>query len=70
LLEESITQARTQLGRIKKEWDIAGPDERSGIERVWTEQLEKENIWDAAGEGASENKLWKDFVEWANGSSY
>jgi hypothetical protein len=68
MFEDSIAQARTQFSRIKKEWGNAGQDERSAIRRVWTEQLE--NMWDAAREGASENKLWENFVEWANGSSY
>jgi hypothetical protein len=70
VLEDSIAQARTQFGRIKEEWDSAGQDERSAIGRVWIEQLEETNIWDAAGQGPSKNKLWKDFLEWANGSSY
>jgi hypothetical protein len=67
VLEESRQQAKKQFSKIWEDWDKAGLEEQSATERAWTEQLEDKTLWDAAGEGVGENKLWRDFLAWARG---
>ncbi|PVH93844.1 hypothetical protein DM02DRAFT_634207 [Periconia macrospinosa] len=70
LLEERRGQAKTQFSRMRDEWNNAGQEERIAMERVWTEQLESNNLGDVTGGKASNNKIWECFLEWANGSYY
>lgn len=64
-IQKSGEEARVRFNAIRDEWNNAGMDKRTEIERVWVEQLNA--MW-GIKMSAGESKLWTDFVEWTSPS--